>query len=99
MIRIRMISAGVAVAASVVMTLIPPIAVAQDATGAASAPPSASSAKQVRKAQRKAARKAAREKRNAELRAIEKDGYRLTGDGGNYPENFQNTERKTAPAP
>jgi hypothetical protein len=72
------------------------VAVAQDATGAAVAPTNASTAKQIRKAQRKAARKAAREKRNADLNAIEKNGYKLTGDKNSYPDKLQDAERKAA---
>ncbi|MGU7782133.1 hypothetical protein [Burkholderia sp. PU8-34] len=100
MIRIRVVSAVLAVAASIGLTLVdPPVAAAQDTTQAASVPMSASSAKQIRKAQRKAARKAARAKRNAELSTLEKNGYRMTGGNQNdYPENLQNAERKAAAA-
>ncbi|WP_179400949.1 hypothetical protein [Burkholderia guangdongensis] len=73
---------------------------AQDSAPAAApatvAPAGASMSRQDLKAQRKARRKAARAKRNADLSAIEKNGYRLTGDQTNYPENLQNAERKAA---
>jgi hypothetical protein len=96
MTRIRVLSAVVAMATSVGLTLVgPQVAVAQDATQAAPVPMGASTAKQISKAQRKAARKVAREKRNADLAALEKNGYRMTGgDQNNYPENLQNAERK-----
>jgi len=93
--RIRVFSA-VVVAVSVSLTLgNPRFANAQDSTSTASVPTGASTAKQISKAQRKAAHKAAREKRNAELRALEKNGYRMSGGNQNdYPENLQNAERK-----
>ncbi|AYZ64877.1 hypothetical protein EGY31_16335 [Burkholderia multivorans] len=81
--RIRIVS--VAMAASIGLALAgAPIAFAQDAATEA-APMAKPTPKEVSKAQRKAARKAAREKRNQDLGAIEKDGYRLT-----YPQSPQN---------
>ena len=50
----------------------------------------APSSKQARKADRKA-RKA---KAGAELKALEKNGYRPGDDQTNYPQNLQNAERK-----
>ncbi|WP_102817821.1 hypothetical protein [Burkholderia ubonensis] len=86
--RIRIVSA--AMAASIGLALAgEPIAFAQDAATEA-APMAKPTPKELSKAQRKAARKAAREKRNQDLGAIEKDGYRLTGDRSSYPQNPQN---------
>jgi len=61
-----------------------PVAVAQTPDTAASTP------KQVHKA----ARKAARAKKNAELKALEKNGYSPGGDQVNYPQNVQDAQRK-----
>jgi len=61
-----------------------PVAVAQAPDTAASTP------KQVRKA----ASKAAREKKNAELKALEKNGYSPGGNQVNYPQNIQEAQRK-----
>ena len=69
-----------------------PVAMAQTADTAASAP------KQEQKAQRKADRKAARAKKNAELKDLEKNGYNPSGDQTNYPQNIQNAEKKSAAA-
>ncbi|WP_063893496.1 hypothetical protein [Burkholderia ubonensis] len=82
--RIRIVSA--AMAASIGLALAgAPIAFAQDAATEA-APMAKPTPKELSKAQRKAAR----EKRNQDLGAIEKDGYRLTGDRSSYPQNPQN---------
>ncbi|WP_431825813.1 hypothetical protein [Burkholderia sp. F1] len=90
--RIRVVS--VAMAASIGLALAgAPIAFAQDAAPEA-APMAKPTPKELSKAQRKAARKAAREKRNQDLGAIEKDGYRLTGDRSGYPLNTQNGAAK-----
>ncbi|RDK00212.1 hypothetical protein DLM46_24805 [Paraburkholderia lacunae] len=56
----------------------------------------ASTPKQVAKAQRKAARKVRQEKKNAELKALEKNGYRESGNQDNYPQNLMDAERKAA---
>jgi hypothetical protein len=50
----------------------------------------ASTSKQIRKAQRKAART----KKNAELKALEKNGFKQSGNPDNYPQNIQDAERK-----
>ncbi|KVC68390.1 hypothetical protein WI73_16990 [Burkholderia ubonensis] len=85
--RIRIVS--VAMAASIGLALAgAPIAFAQDAATEV-APTAKPTPKELSKAQRKAARKAAREKRNQDLGAIEKDGYRLTGDRSAYPQTPQ----------
>ena len=69
---------AVAIAATIGFALVDaPAAMAQ---ASASVPANPPAAKPLSKAQRKAARKAAREKRDADLRAVEKDGYRLTAD-------------------
>ncbi|MGU7772679.1 hypothetical protein ACV229_21215 [Burkholderia sp. MR1-5-21] len=99
MIRIRAVSAVVAVATSIgLMLAAAPAAFAQDATDAASATAGAATAKQIKKAQRKAAHKAARAKRNEELRTLEKNGYKPTADENNYPDDVQKAERKAAAA-
>ena len=61
-----------------------PVAVAQTPDTPASTP------KQVRKANRKAARA----KKNANLKALEKNGYNPGGDQVNYPQNLQDAQRK-----
>jgi hypothetical protein len=66
-----------------------PVAVAQTTPDTAASTP-----KQVHKANRKAASKAARAKKNAELKALEKNGYNPGGDQVNYPENLQDAQRK-----
>lgn len=55
----------------------------------------ASTPKQIRKAQRKAARA----KKNAELKALEKNGYQPGGDLTSYPQNLQNAEHKASANP
>ncbi|MFP3557899.1 hypothetical protein SB861_45580 [Paraburkholderia sp. SIMBA_049] len=96
MMRIRVVSAMAAVAASVGLTLGgTAVALAQDATQTASVPTSASTPKQIQKAQRKAAHKAARAKKNAELSTLEKNGYHMSGGKQtDYPENVESAERK-----
>jgi hypothetical protein len=106
MIRIRILPA-VVLALSASLTLdnsqLAIAQTAQDSTQTASVPMGASTAtaKQTSKAQRKAAlkaeRKAARQKRNADLSALEKNGYRMSGGNQtDYPDNLQNAERKAA---
>jgi hypothetical protein len=65
------------------------VAVAQDAGTSAGAEP-----KQTQRAQRKAERKAARAKKNADLSALEKNGYHPGGSQTNYPQDLQNAQRK-----
>jgi hypothetical protein len=50
----------------------------------------ASTPKEVKKAQRKAARA----KKNAELSALEKNGYNPNGEQNTYPQNIQNAQKK-----
>lgn len=71
-----------------------PIAMAQSAATDSVA----STPKQVQKAQRKAARKAARDKKNAELRTLEKNGSLPGSNDVHYPQDPQNAEGKRAPA-
>ena len=86
-------AAVVAVSMCVGLALIyGPVAVAQ--TPAQSPDTAASTPKQVRKANRKAASKANRAKKNAELKALEKNGYNPGGDQVNYPQNLQDAQRK-----
>jgi Ni/Co efflux regulator RcnB len=59
-----------------------PIAQAQDTA--------ASTPKEIKKAQRKAAR----DKKNAELKELEKNGYNPAGEQTNYPQNLQNAQSK-----
>ncbi|WP_044847080.1 MULTISPECIES: hypothetical protein [unclassified Burkholderia] len=69
-----------------------PAAYAQD-SDAAPAAASAPMSKQELKAQRKAQRKQARLKRNQELSALEKNGYRVSKDD-HYPQSLQRAEHK-----
>ncbi len=66
----RLGKACIAVAASVLITDLPTLSFAQITPGAAASTP-----KQMQKAQSKADRKAARARKNAELKALEKNGY------------------------
>jgi Ni/Co efflux regulator RcnB len=50
----------------------------------------ASTPKEIKKAQRKAAR----DKKNAELKELEKNGYNPAGEQTNYPQNLQNAQSK-----
>ena len=43
--------------------------------------------------------KAARAKKNAELKALEKNGYQPGADLTSYPQNLQNAERKAGDKP
>jgi hypothetical protein len=43
---------------------------------------------------KKAQRKAARAKKNAELGALEKNGYNPSGEQNTYPQNIQNAQKK-----
>lgn len=97
MVQFRAVSAAL-VASLGLMLVEAPVAMAQQpASGEqASASMSASTPKQVAKAQRKAASKARREKKNAELKALEKNGYRESGNQDNYPQNLMDAERKAA---
>lgn len=96
MIRNRVVPAVVALVAVASLTLAgAQAAVAQDEAPTASVQTGASTPKQVSKAQRKAARKAARAKKNADLSALEKNGYHMSGGRQtDYPENLENAERK-----
>jgi hypothetical protein len=106
MVQFRAISTALVVSLGLVLTEAP-VAMAQPAGADLSSSTSASTPKQVAKAQRKAQRKAAREEKNAELKALEKSGYRESGDQDNYPLNLTDAERKAgaskpatpAPAP
>jgi hypothetical protein len=97
MVQFRAVSAAL-VASLGLMLIEAPVAMAQQPASADQASPSvsASTPKQVAKAQRKAAGKARREKKNAELKALEKNGYRESGNQDNYPQNLQNAESKAA---
>jgi uncharacterized low-complexity protein len=84
-------------------------AFAQDASAPAApqtAPQAASAAQSTKaeqkkqaKAQRKAQRKAARDKKNAELKTLEQNGYNPAVNDPNYPQNLQNAEKKANAAP
>lgn len=82
----RQMMLGLAVTAFVAGTM--PLAVAQDASDAAT-----STAKPT-KAERKAARKQARAKKNAELKKLEDAGYQPAQNDPNYPNNLQKAEKK-----
>jgi hypothetical protein len=66
-----------------------PLAMAQTADPAASAP-----TKAQKKAQRKAAHQQAKAKRTADLKAAEKAGYKPTAEEANYPNNVQGKATK-----
>ena len=67
---------------------------AQPASDAAGSTVGADSSKQAQKAQKKAEKKARREKKNAELKKLEQNGYNPSGDQLRYPQNVQNAEKK-----
>lgn len=79
--RSSLLSLVVVIAAALIT---PPNASAQSATTSASTP------KQVRKKERKEARAA----RTADLRKLEKNGYKPGQDQVNYPQDLQNAEHK-----
>ena len=96
MVQFRAVSAALVVSLGLVL-IEAPAAMAQPASGdQASSSMGASTPKQIAKAQRKAERKARREKKNAELKALEKNGYRESGNQDNYPQNLMDAERKAA---
>lgn len=81
----------VATATALSIALAPAIARAQTSA------PDAASNGSMSKAQRKEARKEARERKNAELKKLEKNGYNpATANDANYPNDIQNAERKAA---
>jgi hypothetical protein len=84
MFKARIASAAVTSVVGIVL-ICAPVAMAQPADSAASTP------KQIRKAQRKAARA----KNNAELKELEKNGYRPGDNQEDYPRNIQNAARKS----
>lgn len=97
MVQFRAVSAALVVALGLVLIETPATMAQQPASGdQASASMSASTPKQIAKAQRKAARKARREKKNAELKVLEKNGYKESGRQDNYPQNLMDAERKAA---
>jgi parvulin-like peptidyl-prolyl isomerase len=96
MVQFRAVSAALVLSLGLVL-IEAPVAMAQPASGdQASSSVGASTPKQIAKAQRKAERKARREKKNAELKALEKNGYRESGNQDNYPQNLMDAERKAA---
>ncbi|WP_341314831.1 hypothetical protein WN982_05980 [Paraburkholderia sp. IMGN_8] len=95
MVQFRAVSTALVVTLGLVL-IEAPVAKAQSAGGDASSSMAASTPKQIAKAQRKAQRKAARAKKNAELKALEKSGYRQSGNQDNYPQNLLDAERKAA---
>jgi hypothetical protein len=96
MVQFRAVSAALVVSLGLVL-IEAPVVMAQQASGdEASSSMSASTPKQIAKAQRKTARKARREKKNAELKALETNGYRESGNQDNYPQNLTDAERKAA---
>jgi hypothetical protein len=74
------------------------IAQAQPASDQTASTPNTASSRQMQKAQRKAQRKANREKKNAELRELEKNGFNPAAAGAanqtEYPQNLQNAQQK-----
>lgn len=91
MVQFRAVLAALAVSVGFMFLDATP-AMAQSAGQDASSASGSSTPKQVAKAQRKAARV----KKNAELKTLEKNGLRTSGDQDNYPQNLQNAERKAA---
>ncbi|CAL8481565.1 hypothetical protein [Caballeronia sp. S22] len=73
------------------------VAQAQPASDQASTMDSSNTSKQAQKATKKAERKAHREKKNAELKKLENNGYNPSGDQLRYPQNVQNAEKKANP--
>lgn len=84
MSRIRVVSAAIAASIGIALAW-SPVAMAQTAPDVAASTP-----KEIRKAERKAAR----ERNNAELKALEKQGYQPAGNQINYPQNIQDAQRK-----
>ncbi|KAA1003720.1 hypothetical protein FVF58_35235 [Paraburkholderia panacisoli] len=97
MVQFRAVSAALVVSLGLMLIEVPVALAQQPAIGEQVSPSmSASTSKQIAKAQRKAARKAGREQKNAELKALEKNGYRESGNQDNYPQNLMDAERKAA---
>ncbi|WP_250502513.1 hypothetical protein [Caballeronia sp. AZ7_KS35] len=82
---------GVGVTCSVLLLS---LAQAQPASDQGSTLESASASQPTQKATKKAERKARREKKNAELKKLENNGYNPSGDQLRYPQNVQNAEKK-----
>jgi hypothetical protein len=98
MVRLRAVSAAL-IASIGLLCVGAPAASAQTAGGEASSTTSTLTPKEAKaqhKAQRKAQRKTARAKKNAELKALEQNGYQPSGRQDNYPDNLKNAEQKAA---
>jgi hypothetical protein len=96
MLQLRLTSLKVLATVGLAFALIdvtPAFSQTSDTSGVA--PSAASTPKQIRRAQRKAARA----KKNAELKALEKNGYQPGADLTSYPQNLQNAESKAAGKP
>jgi hypothetical protein len=61
---------------------------------ASDATPASAASKQQQKAQRKAARKARRDRKNAELKQLEKNGYDPARGENDYPESLENAQKR-----
>jgi hypothetical protein len=92
-VRLQTIALGFAVIAMAAVSVSPALAQDAGASGAANAMAAASGAKPT-KAERKAARKQARDKKNAELKQLEQNGYQPGRADPNYPQDLQNAQKK-----
>jgi hypothetical protein len=92
-VRLQTIALGLAVIAMAAVSVTPAVAQDAGASGTANAMAAASGAKPT-KAERKAARKQARDKKNAELKQLEQNGYQPGRADPNYPQDLQNAQKK-----
>ena len=90
--RLKAIALGFTVTALVAGS-VPAFAQGDSGASDAAKAMAASSAKPT-KAERKAARKQAQDKKNAELKKLEANGYQPGRNDPNYPQNLQNAEKK-----
>src|SRR5579864_7167814 len=90
--QIKLLALALGMTGSVVFV---PLARAQATTDQAAPTASSDTSEQTQKTQKKVERKARREKKNAELKKLEKNGYAPAGDQHNYPQNIQNAEKKS----
>ncbi|SAK98343.1 hypothetical protein AWB78_05648 [Caballeronia calidae] len=73
-----------------------PTAGAQSTAEQAAPASNSTTSKAEAKAQKKAERKANRAKKNAELKNLEQHGYSPNGNQTQYPQNYQDAQRKAS---
>ncbi|MGA7776449.1 MAG: DUF4148 domain-containing protein [Paraburkholderia sp.] len=91
--RLKAIALGFTVTTLVAGSIVPAFAQGDSGASDAAKAMAASSAKPT-KAERKAARKQARDKKNAELKKLEANGYQPGRADPNYPQNLQDAQKK-----